>query len=192
MDAAEVAGLRVVGLVNDGAAGACVPGPCDMCFGSLKTLADTVHPPAAAVNYAMGRTFPSTPTYHLIYDLGSGSLRVSLVSLKSALLPDPHSLSDPPQTKNVTALTVHGFAYDLDVGGYVFDRIVRDLLVEAFQATTGRQLEGGKRVTDDRRAMAKLLKEATRVKQVLSANTAASARVRALSLSLWSPLAVPH
>ncbi|GAA5940238.1 hypothetical protein JCM3775_004408 [Rhodotorula graminis] len=154
MDAADVAGLRVVGLVNDGA--------------------------AAAVNYAMGRTFPASPTYHLIYDLGSGSLRVSLVSLKSALLPDPHSLSDPPQMKNVTALTVHGFAYDLEVGGYVFDRIVRDLLVEAFNDTVGKQLAQGKKVTDDKRAMAKLLKEATRVKQVLSANTAANARIEGL------------
>ncbi|GAA5891468.1 hypothetical protein JCM8208_007291 [Rhodotorula glutinis] len=154
MDAADVAGLRVVGLVNDGA--------------------------AAAVNYAMGRTFPASPTYHLIYDLGSGSLRVSLVSLKSALLPDPHSLSDPPQMKNVTALTVHGFAYDLEVGGYVFDRIVRDLLVEAFDDSVGKQLAKGKKVIDDKRAMAKLLKEATRVKQVLSANTAANARIEGL------------
>ncbi|GAA6055037.1 hypothetical protein JCM3770_006706 [Rhodotorula araucariae] len=154
IDAAEIAGLRVVGLVNDGA--------------------------AAAVNYAMGRSFSTTPAYHLIYDLGAGSLTVSLVSLKSALLPDPHSLSETPQLKNVTALTVHGFAYDVEVGGFVFDRIVRDLLVEAFDATTGKQLEKGRKVTDDKRAMAKLLKEATRVKQVLSANTAASARIEGL------------
>ncbi|BGP43196.1 lumenal Hsp70 protein [Rhodotorula kratochvilovae] len=154
MDAAEIAGLRVVGLVNDGA--------------------------AAAVNYAMGRSFSTTPAHHLIYDLGSGSLTVSLVSLKSALLPDPTSLSETPQLKNVTALTVHGFAYDVEVSGFVFDRIVRDLLVEAFDATLGKQLEGGKKLTDDKRAMAKLLKEATRVKQVLSANTAASARIEGL------------
>ncbi|GAA6001699.1 uncharacterized protein JCM10292_004998 [Rhodotorula paludigena] len=154
MDAAEIAGLRVVGLVNDGA--------------------------AVAVNYAMARTFPPEPSYHLIYDLGSGSLRVSLVSLKSAMLPDPLSLSETPQLKNVTSITVHGFAHDLDVSGYVFDRIVRDLLVEAFDETTGKQLEAGRKVTDDKRAMAKLLKEAARVKQVLSANTAASARIEGL------------
>ncbi|GJN93779.1 hypothetical protein Rhopal_006837-T1 [Rhodotorula paludigena] len=154
MDAAEIAGLRVVGLVNDGA--------------------------AVAVNYAMARTFPPEPSYHLIYDLGSGSLRVSLVSLKSAMLPDPLSLSETPQLKNVTSITVHGFAHDLDVGGYVFDRIVRDLLVEAFDETTGKQLEAGRKVTDDKRAMAKLFKEAARVKQVLSANTAASARIEGL------------
>lgn len=137
----------------------------------------------------MARTFPPEPSYHLIYDLGSGSLRVSLVSLKSAMLPDPLSLSETPQLKNVTSITVHGFAYDLDVGGYVFDRIVRDLLVEAFDETTGKQLEAGRKVTDDKRAMAKLLKEAARVKQVLSANTAASARVRRfLSLAHFETL----
>lgn len=135
-----------------------------------------------AVNYAMSRTFPPEPSYHLIYDLGSGSLRVTLVSLRSAMLPDPLSLAETPQLKNVTAIEVHGFGYDLEVGGYVFDRAVRDLLVEAFEQTTGKQLEQGRKVTDDKRAMAKLLREAARVKQVLSANTAASARVRPRSL----------
>ncbi|BGP03268.1 Heat shock protein 70-like protein LHS1 [Rhodotorula toruloides] len=154
IDAAEIAGLRVVGLVNDGS--------------------------AVAVNYAMSRTFPPEPSYHLIYDLGSGSLRVTLVSLRSAMLPDPLSLAETPQLKNVTSIEVHGFGYDLEVGGYVFDCAVRDLLVEAFEQTTGKQLEQGRKVTDDKRAMAKLLKEAARVKQVLSANTAAMARIEGL------------
>jgi hypoxia up-regulated 1 len=139
-------------------------------------------PHAVAVNYAMSRTFPPEPSYHLIYDLGSGSLRVTLVSLRSAMLPDPLSLAETPQLKNVTSIEVHGFGYDLEVGGYVFDRAVRDLLIEAFEETTGEQLEQGRKVTDDKRAMAKLLREAARVKQVLSANTAASARVRPRSL----------
>lgn len=125
----------------------------------------------------MARTFPPEPSHHLIYDLGSGSLSVTLVSLRSAMLPDPLSLAETPQLKNVTSITVHGYGYDLQVGGYVFDRAVRDLLIEAFEATTGEQLEAGRKVTEDKRAMAKLLKEATRVKQILSANTAASARV---------------
>ncbi|GAA5862012.1 hypothetical protein JCM3774_006140 [Rhodotorula dairenensis] len=154
LDAAEIAGLRVVGLVNDGA--------------------------AAAVNYAMARNFPPEPSHHLIYDLGAGSLTVSLVSLRSAMLPDPLSLAETPQLKNVTSIVVHGYGYDLQVGGYVFDRAVRDLLIEAFEATTGKQVEGGRKVTDDKRAMAKLMREAARVKQVLSANTAASARIEGL------------
>lgn len=131
----------------------------------------------AAVNYAMARNFPPEPSHHLIYDLGAGSLTVSLVSLRSAMLPDPLSLAETPQLKNVTSIVVHGYGYDLQVGGYVFDRAVRDLLIEAFEATTGKDVEGGRKVTEDKRAMAKLTREAARVKQVLSANTAASARV---------------
>ncbi|POY73017.1 hypothetical protein BMF94_3855 [Rhodotorula taiwanensis] len=154
LDAAEIAGLRPVGLINDGA--------------------------AVAVNYAMARTFPPEPSHHLIYDLGAGSLTVSLVSLRSAMLPDPLSLAETPQLKNVTAIQVHGYGYDVEVGGYVFDRAVRDLLVEAFEETTGKQLEQGRKVTEDKRAMAKLLREAARVKQVLSANTVASARIEGL------------
>ena len=124
----------------------------------------------AAVNYAMTRTFPSTPSYHLFYDLGASSLSTTLVSLKSAMLPDPYSLAAKPELKNVTVVTVHGNGFDVEVGGYQLDRIVRDIMVEEVEAK-------GTRVQGDRRAMAKLLKEASRVKQVLSANIASAARV---------------
>lgn len=125
----------------------------------------------------MTRTFPPTPSYHLIYDLGSGSLRTTLVSFKSAMLPDPLSLSETPVLRNATSVEVHGFGFDVNVGGYVFDETVREILIEGFEQTTGKKLEAGKSVRKDKRAMAKLTKEAGRVKQVLSANTAASARV---------------
>jgi hypoxia up-regulated 1 len=118
----------------------------------------------------MTRTFPPTPSYHLLYDLGASSLRTTLVSLKSALLPDPYSLAPKPELKNVTSLVVHGVGFDTGVGGYVFDRIVRDLMLQEVE-------KGGREVSGDRKAMAKLLKEASRVKQVLSANVASMARV---------------
>ncbi|SCZ94651.1 BZ3500_MvSof-1268-A1-R1_Chr12-3g04022 [Microbotryum saponariae] len=147
VDALDLAGLRSIGLINDGT--------------------------AAAVNYAMTRSFPSEPSYHLLYDLGAGSLRTTLVSLKSSLLPDPYSLASKPELKNVTSLTVHGVGFDVHVGGYVFDKIVRDLMVEEFEKNgAGSKL--------DKRAMAKLLKEASKVKQVLSANTESTARIEGL------------
>lgn len=120
----------------------------------------------------MTRTFPATPSYHLLYDFGAASLRTTLVSLRSALLPDPLSLAAKPELKNVTSLTVHAVGFDTSVGGYVFDRIVRDVLQTDFEAKSGKTL------AQDARAMAKLLKEAARVKQVLSANSESSARVR--------------
>ncbi|BGP11208.1 lumenal Hsp70 protein [Rhodotorula toruloides] len=104
------------------------------------------------------------------------------------MLPDPLSLAETPQLKNVTSIEVHGFGYDLKVGGYVFDRAVRDLLVEAFEETTGKPLEEGRKFTDDKRAMAKLLKEAAHVKQVLSAKTAAMARETREHLLIACPL----
>lgn len=121
----------------------------------------------------MTRSFGATPTYHLLYDFGASSLTTTLVSFKSALLPDPMSLAAKPELKNVTSLAVHGVGFDLHVGGYVFDGIVRDILVEEFENGAGK----GKGVKKDLRAMAKLLKEAGRVKQVLSANSESIARV---------------
>ncbi|KDE04159.1 hypothetical protein MVLG_05384 [Microbotryum lychnidis-dioicae p1A1 Lamole] len=147
IDALDLAGLRSIGLINDGT--------------------------AAAVNYAMTRSFPSESSYHLLYDLGAGSLRTTLVSLKSSLLPDPYSLAFKPELKNVTSLTVLGVGFDVHVGGYVFDKIVRDLMVEEFE-------KNGPGSKMDKKAMAKLLKEASKVKQVLSANTESTARIEGL------------
>lgn len=120
----------------------------------------------------MTRTFPPTPSYHLLYDFGAGSLRTTLVSLKSALLPDPLSLAAKPTLQNVTSLVVHGVGYDTNVGGFVFDQIIRDIMKEDFEEAHTTD------VSADGRAMAKLLKEASRVKHVLSANVASIARVR--------------
>lgn len=123
----------------------------------------------------MSRTFPPTLSYHLFYDFGAGSLRCTLVSLKSSMLPDPLSLAAKPELKNVTTLAVHGVGFDTGVGGLVFDRILRDLLVEDFEEMN--KGKGGKGVKGDPRAMAKLLKEAGRVKNVLSANVESVSRV---------------
>lgn len=138
---------------------------------NLNTLALVNDGTAAAVNFAMSRAFGPEPSYHLFYDLGASSLSTTLVSLRSALLPDPNSLSSTPELKNVTQLTVLGAGHDVNVGGYHFDRLVRDLLVTQF---------AGPNVEGNHRALAKLLREAGRVKQVLSANTASQARIEGL------------
>jgi hypoxia up-regulated 1 len=52
-DAVEISGLRLLALINDGA--------------------------AVAVNYAMTRTF-ATPEYHIVYDAGASSTRATVVS----------------------------------------------------------------------------------------------------------------
>ncbi|KAK4052307.1 lumenal Hsp70 protein [Microbotryomycetes sp. JL221] len=149
LDAIELAGMNCLSLINDGT--------------------------AAAVNFAMNRQFSPTPAYHLFYDLGSSSLRATVVAFNSAMMPDLYSLAAKPDLKNVTALTVHGIGYDVEVGGFVLDKVVRDMMID--KALENKAFEG---VSNNKRAMAKLLKEASRVKQVLSANTEAFARIEGL------------
>lgn len=146
VDALDLAGMSTLAIVNDGA--------------------------AAAVNYAMSRTFAPEQTNHLFYDFGAGSVRATVVSLKSAMVPDLESLAAKPALKNATVVNVHGYGYDLDVGGFAFDKAIRDLLKAKFESENP-----GTKLDKNERAMAKLLKEASRVKHVLSANNEAVARV---------------
>jgi hypoxia up-regulated 1 len=151
LDAAEISGLKVLNLINDGT--------------------------AVAINYAMTRQFsPDRPQHHLIYDLGAGSLKVSLVRFKSEMLPDPLSLSNLPSLKNFTTIQVLGYGHDTSVGGYYFDDLIREILIKGFKESQSIDVD----VRRDERAMAKLTKESIRVKQVLSANHFASARIEGL------------
>lgn len=101
------------------------------------------------------------PQYHLFYDMGAGSTVASLVKF------------------NVVNVTSHGtirpflemetvdFGFDSLLGGRAFDKILQALLIERFKSGPGKGLD----VEKDTKAMAKFLKEANRVKQILSANT---------------------
>lgn len=131
-DAVEISGLRLLTLINDGA--------------------------AVAVNYAMSRTF-NTPEYHVIYDAGASSVRASVASFASL-----------PETKKAAASTVinvAGTGYDRAIGGTALDGRLRDILAAQFNA------KHKKDIRTDLRGMAKLWKETTRVKAILSANNQA-------------------
>lgn len=130
----------------------------------LRTLALINDGSAVAVNYAMTRTFP-TPEYHIIYDAGASSIRATLVSFST------------DSKTSTTQITVHGVGYDRGVGGTELDRRVREILADQFVA------KHAKDIRKDKRGMAKLWKEAGRVKSILSANTEAMAHVSSVSLS---------
>ncbi|TPX67929.1 hypothetical protein SpCBS45565_g03451 [Spizellomyces sp. 'palustris'] len=133
LDAAELAGLRVLMLMND----------------------ET----AVALNYASGRSFPH-PQYHIFYDMGAGGTVAALVKFQSV---------EPKKgVRNVTELQVKATGYDPSLGGHSVDVKLQQHLAEQFAKKAGDKLKGD--VFQDSRAMAKLLKEANRVKQVLSAN----------------------
>ena len=123
----------------------------------------------------MTRTFSNeTPEHHLFYDAGSSSIRATVVSFQGLQVKD-HPTSKT--SKNATQLDVKSFGYAKAVGGLTFDARIRDMLADQFEAAnTGLEV----RLRENHRAMAKLLKEAGRVKQVLSANQQAPSRVRML------------
>ncbi|KAJ6524581.1 Hsp70 protein-domain-containing protein [Mycena capillaripes] len=128
----------------------------------LRTLALINDGTAVAVNYAMTRTFP-TPEYHVIYDAGASSIRATVVSFSTA------------NSTAGTQIAVAGVGYDLATGGTELDRRLRELLIEAFNT------KNKKDIREDQRGMAKLWKEAGRIKAILSANNDATATVESLA-----------
>lgn len=147
VSAIEIAGMRAVGLIHDGT--------------------------AAAVNYAMTRTFPpanEAPEYHIIYDAGASSIRATVVSFNS-LPTNGNGKKNGKNQSNGAAITVKGVGYDRATGGVELDRRLRDILADDFVKRYKKDLRA------DKRGMAKLWKEAGRVKAILSANADAMASV---------------
>lgn len=142
VDAVEIAGMRTLTLVNDGT--------------------------AVAVNYAMTRTFSSTPEYHVIYDAGASSTRATLVSFAA--------VEDSKTKASYTQISVLGVGFDRSTSGADLDRRLREILVERFITQHKRDIRR------DKRGMAKLWKEASRVKAILSANTEAVSTVVSSSM----------
>ncbi|KAJ2778695.1 lumenal Hsp70 protein [Coemansia javaensis] len=144
VDAAELGGLRVLALVSDGG--------------------------AAALNYAMGRTFDRAET-HVIYDMGA-SKTVATVARFSA-----RGKGRAGGSKAQTVVAVQAYAGDAALGGLDVDVAARDLLAAKFVRSSGAAAEA---LRGDARAMTRLLHEARRAKTVLSVNAEATAAVEAL------------
>ncbi|KAG2143962.1 Hsp70 protein-domain-containing protein [Suillus cothurnatus] len=143
-DAIEIAGLRTLALVNDGT--------------------------AVAVNYAMTRTFSTTPEYHVIYDAGASSTRATVVSFVAA--------EDPKTKASYTQINVLGVGHDRNTGGTELDLRLRDILIDSFVSKHRRDIR------KDKRGMAKLWKEAGRVKAILSANSDAMSTVESVAFDI--------
>ncbi|PBK68326.1 actin-like ATPase domain-containing protein, partial [Armillaria solidipes] len=135
----------------------------------LHTLALINDGTAVAVNYAMTRTLPKQE-YHIIYDAGASSVHATIVSFST----DSSSKTDTPATHIAIA-----------VGGTKLDWRLRELLVNDFVNKHKRDIR------QDKRGMAKLWKEASRVKAILSTNTEAVASVEnvAFDLDFWTKTA---
>jgi hypoxia up-regulated 1 len=120
-------------------------------------------PEKVAMSFAIGKKDSDfeKPQYHIFYDMGAGSTVATLVHFK---------LSNTTQygtTKSILDLEVKALGFDSSLGGNSFDVRLQNLLVKKFLDGPGKSYP---QVTTNIRAMAKFLKEANRVKQILSAN----------------------
>ncbi|KAL2006501.1 hypothetical protein VTN00DRAFT_9169 [Thermoascus crustaceus] len=140
--AAELAGLNVEALISDGL--------------------------AVGLNYATSRTFPSVsegqkPEYHLVYDMGSGSTTASVLRFQSRTVKDVGRFN-----KTVQEVQVIGTGWDKTLGGDALNQLIVDDMVEKF----GEQKKvNAADVKAHGKTMARLWRDAQKVRQILSANT---------------------
>lgn len=150
--AAELANLKVLSLISD----------------SL----------AVGLNYATSRQFPNInegakPEHHMVFDMGAGSASASVLKFQSRNVKDVGKYN-----KTVQEVQSLGSGWDRTLGGDSLNYLIVDDMVKQFVESKGAQKIGAtaEAVRAHGRAIAKLTKEAERVRHVLSANqnTAAS------------------
>jgi hypoxia up-regulated 1 len=123
-----------------------------------------------AINYGTTRTFSEKPQYHLIYDMGAGSTSATVVSFSS------RNINAGRAEKTVTEITTLGVGFDRELGGDLFNSRLVDHLIDTFRnSKAGKKAKSD--IKSDGRAFAKISKEASRIKQLLSANVDAAASV---------------
>lgn len=145
--AADLAGLRVLSLVSDGL--------------------------AVGLNYATSRTFPSIteggkPEHHLVFDMGAGSTKATVLRFQGRTVKDVGKFN-----KTIQEVQVMGTGWDRTLGGDALNAIIVDDMIASFvesKAAKAAKVEP-EAVRKHGRAQAKLLKEAERLRHVLSANT---------------------
>jgi len=154
--AADLAGLRVLALVSDGL--------------------------AVGLNYATSRTFPSvneggSAEYHLVYDMGAGSARATILRFQGRTVKDVGKFN-----KTIQEVNIMGIGWDRQLGGDALNAAIVDDMVTKFIETKRMKALGttAEHIKEHGRTMAKMWKEAERLRQVLSANTETSASFEGL------------
>lgn len=141
LDAAELAQLNVLALINENT--------------------------AAALHFGIDR-IDDKPLTYLFYNMGAGSLQVSVVRYLSY----PHKATKYGKEKTVGGFEVLGSSWDATLGGKSFDARLVDFMADEFNVLWNKKYgTTDKDVKTIPRAMAKLMIQANKVKHVLSANT---------------------
>ncbi|XP_075977415.1 hypoxia up-regulated Grp170 co-chaperone protein [Anticarsia gemmatalis] len=123
-----------------------------------------------AINYGIFRRkeINETAWHALFFDMGAASTKAALVEYKTVKIKDKGYVETVPQ------LQVLGVGFDRTLGGHEMTLRLREHLIKAWEAN------GGGDVRASPRAMEKLLREAERLKIVLSANTEHYAQIESL------------
>lgn len=148
--AAQLAGLRVLGLISDGV--------------------------AVGLNYATTRTFGNVDEggkaeYHLVYDMGAGSTTATVLRMQGRRVKDVGRFN-----KTIQEVSTVGVGWDRTLGGDSLNDLIVNDMVEKFVDTSAAKklnIEAAS-VKSHGRRMAKLWKESERLRQILSANSASS------------------
>ncbi|SCU85741.1 LADA_0D09362g1_1 [Lachancea dasiensis] len=122
-----------------------------------------------AIDFAVKqRNFPAGEKQHFIlYDMGSGSTRVSLISIEQ-----PINISEP------LILDFIGYGYDAGLGGSHFTSNVADILKNKFLEQNPSVRTSS--LEKNSRAMVRLQQAAEKAKLILSANADASVNIESL------------
>ena len=154
--AAELAGLRLLATISDGL--------------------------SVGLNYATSRTFPTIndggkPEIHLVYDMGAGSATATVLKFQGRTVKDVGKYN-----KTIQEVQVLGAGWDRSLGGDALNGIIVDDMITKFMDIPKvKALEADtQQVRGHGRTMAKLWKEAQRLRQVLSANTETSSSFEGL------------
>ncbi|XP_048257945.1 hypoxia up-regulated protein 1-like isoform X2 [Haliotis rufescens] len=135
----------------------------------LQLMSDNA---AVALNYGVFRrkNFNSTMQYYIFYDMGATSTVATVVGYQVVKMKEGTRVETNPQ------VVIKGVGFDRTLGGLDVTLRLRNHLAKVFNE----QKKTKNDVFKNERSMAKLLKEADRVKQVLSANPDHHAQVEGL------------
>lgn len=154
--AAELAGLRVLGLISDGQ--------------------------AVGLNYATTRAFDpkkndASPEINIVYDMGAGSTTATVLKFHGKNIKGPGK-----KNQTVQEVQVLGVGYDQHLGGDALNDLIVQDMISKFLETKRMQAHHVEsiHVKKDGKTMARLWKDAEKVRQVLSANQQASASFEGL------------
>lgn len=158
--AAELVGLKVLSLMSDGL--------------------------AVGLNYATSRTFPNIneggkPEYHMVFDMGAGSASATIMKFQARNVKDVGKFN-----KTVQEVQVLGSGWDKTLGGDALNYLIVDDMISKFvESSAAKKMSiAAESVQAHGRAMAKLLKEAERLRHVLSANIDTQASFEGLYMDI--------